>query len=111
MLGRLAALLLGSILAVTNSAQAEKQPVLMPVALACDMDVQNILGLVQSKYGEIPFATAKGILQLAQNGQWINGDVIQTINPESLSYSLIIMDPSTGMGCMVIAGRDFTPIR
>lgn len=111
MLGRLSALLLGSILAVTNNAHAEPQPVQMPIALACDMDVQNILSLVQTKYGEIPFAQATGILQLAQNGQWINGNVVQTINPSTKSFSLIIMDPSSGMGCMIIAGRDFQPIR
>lgn len=111
MLGRLTALLLGSCLAVTNSAQAQQQPVQVPVSLACDRDVQNILGLVQSKYGEIPFAQAKGILQLAQNGQWINGNVIQTINPDTMSFSIIIMDPASGMGCMVIAGRDFVPVR
>ena len=111
MLGRLSTLLLGSILAVTNSVQAEPQPVQAQVTLACDMDVANILGLVQTKYGEIPFATATGIMQLTQNGQWISGNVVQTINPQSKSFSMILMDPATGMGCMIIAGRDFLPVR
>jgi hypothetical protein len=111
MLGRLSALLLGSILAVTNSVQAAQQPVQVEVTLACDMDVSNILELVQTKYGEVPFATATGLMQLTNGGRWISGNIVQTINPQSNSFSLIMMDPETGMGCMIIAGRDFYGVK
>lgn len=110
MLGRLSILMLGIFLTLSNNAQAE--PFRLPVLLACDTDTNKIIDMVQSQYGEIPFASAEGSLQtLGPQGGWLKGNVIQTINPNSgsASFSIILWDPETGAGCLVLAGRDFKP--
>ena len=106
MLGRLSTLLLGSTLAITTSVKAEQK--LFPVLLPCNTEPSSILNLVQDKYEELPFATAQGLVQ-SQDGEWFNGLVIQTVNPETRTFSVIWIDPQSGAECMVTTGKDFTP--
>jgi hypothetical protein len=109
MLGRLSAVLLGIFLAVPINAQAEQ--FVMPIGLRCDTDANNIIDMVQTKYGEIPFASSQTLVQVVPQGGWLPGVTMQFINPSSGSFSLIMMDENTGAGCLVIAGQKMTVIK
>ena len=108
MLGRLSMLMLGIFLTVPFNAQAEQ--FMMPIGLRCDTDVNNIIDMVQSKYGEIPFASSETLVQVVPQGKWLAGVTLQFINPTSGSYSMIMMDEATGAGCMVLAGQKMTSV-
>jgi hypothetical protein len=106
MLERVLALLLGTLFLTTAPAQAE--PRMMGIALHCDDEPGTIIQMVQEKYGELPFATAEGIVQNI-TGRWQPGTIIQTVNPEELSFSIIIIDPISGVECLLLAGNSFAP--
>ena len=88
MLARVLAPLLVFFLA-TASAKAE--PRMMGIALQCDNEPGKIVQMVQEKYGELPFATGQGIVQNI-SGAYQSGIVIQTVNPEERSFSIIKID-------------------
>lgn len=106
MLGRLSTLLLGSILAVTNNAQAE--PMAMPIVLSCDTEPGKIVHMVQEKYGEFPFFVGEGIFMM-MNGKWNKAQVLSTANPTSGTFSIMIVEPTTGTECMLIVGSNLAP--
>ena len=108
MLGILSAGLLGIFLAVPSVSKAEQ--FVMPIGLRCDTDVNNIIDMVQTKYGELPFATSESLVQVVPQGQWLPGRTLQFINPSNGSFSLVMMDEATGAGCLVIAGQKMTVI-
>ena len=108
MLRRIPTALLGIFLTVPFNAQAEQ--FVMPIGLRCDTDVNNIIDMVQTKYGELPFATSESLVQVVPQGSWLPGITMQFINPSSGSFSLIMMDEDTGAGCLVIAGQKMTAI-
>ena len=105
MLARVLAPLLVFFLA-TASAKAE--PRMMGIALQCDNEPGKIVQMVQEKYGELPFATGQGIVQNI-SGAYQSGIVIQTVNPEERSFSIIISDPISGTECLLLAGNSFAP--
>jgi len=106
MLARILAPLLVFFLATASLAQAE--PRMMGIALQCDSEPGKIIQMVQDKYGEIPFAVAEGIVQNI-TGRWQSGIIIQTVNPEAQSFSIIIQDPQGGTECLLLAGSKFSP--
>ena len=108
MLRRIPAALLGIFLTVPFNAQAE--PFVMPIGLRCDTDVNNIIDMVQTKYGEIPFASSETLVQVIPQGTWLPGITMQFINPTSGSFSMIMMDEKTGAGCMVLSGQKMTSV-
>ena len=108
MLKTLTAVFLGISLLVPLNVKAEQ--FVMPIGLRCDTDVGNIIDMVQTKYGEIPFATSEALVQVVPQGGWLPGVTMQFINPSSGSFSLIMMDEATGAGCLVIAGQKMTVI-
>jgi hypothetical protein len=105
MLARVLTVLLVFFLA-TSSAKAE--PRMMGIALQCDNEPGKIVQMVQEKYGELPFATGQGIVQNI-SGAYQSAIVIQTVNPEERSFSIIISDPISGTECLLLAGNSFAP--
>jgi hypothetical protein len=105
MLGRILTVLLGIFLATPISAE----PVSMGIILQCESESGKMFDLTQSKYGEIPLASGEGIF-MSLTGQWKNAHMFMTVNPETKSYSIIIVDPETGTECMLLPGGNFRPI-
>ena len=106
MLARVLAMLLA--LSLTTQAQAE--PRMMGITLQCDNESGRILEMVQSgNYQELPFASAQGIVQNI-TGRWQAADVVMTVNPDSRSFSIVIIDPNSGTECLLLAGQKFGPI-
>ena len=91
-----------------TTANVQAEPRVMGIALQCDNEPGTILDMVQEKYGELPFATAEGIVQNI-TGTWQPGVVVQTVNPTAFSFSIIIIDPVTGTECLLLAGNSFAP--
>jgi hypothetical protein len=81
---------------------------MMGIGLHCDTEPGKIVQMVQEKYGELPFATGQGIVQNI-TGAWQSGIIIQTVNPEERSFSIIISDPISGVECLLLAGNSFAP--
>lgn len=106
MLGRLSALLLGSILAITNNVNAN--PMVMPIILQCESEGGKMLSMVQEQYGEIPFFTAKGLFQ-GPDGKWNESILISTVNPSNNNFSLVMVDPVSGAECLLMAGSELRP--
>lgn len=104
MLGKVLAVVLGLFL-MSTTAHSQSQ-LRMGIALECDSKVQNMLDLVQDKYGEQPFVTGQGLVQNI-TGKWQAAEVMMLVNPESKSFSVIIMDPVSGLACMLLAGQKF----
>ena len=102
---KLSTVVLGLFLTLTP---AHAEPMIMGSMLHCDSESGKIISMVQEKYGEIPLATAQGIIQQI-NGRWVQADVVTTINPTSMSFSVIIIDPATGLECLLLAGQNFRP--
>lgn len=109
MLARVLAPLLVFFLATASADETKAEPVMMGIALQCDSQPGKIIQMVQDKYGEIPFATAKGIVQNI-TGRWQSGIIIQTVNPQARSFSIIIQDPQGGTECLLLAGNSFAPV-
>jgi len=107
MLGRVLAVLLGTLILTTGQAKAES--LMMGIALQCDSEAGKIMAMVQDKYGEQPFAQAEGLIQNI-NGKWQKAFVYTFINPHKGSYSIIISDPVSGIECLMLAGEKFMPI-
>jgi len=105
MLGRLLTVLLGIFLTTPISAE----PLSMGVILQCESESGKMFDLTQSKYSEIPFAAGEGIF-MSLSGQWKNAHVFMTVNPDTKSYSIIIVDPDTGIECMLMPGGNFRPL-
>ena len=108
MLARVLAPLLVFFLATASADETKAEPRMMGIALQCDSEPGKIVQMVQEKYGEIPFATAEGIVQNI-TGAWQAGIIIQTVNPEARSLSIIISDPISGTECLLLAGKKFAP--
>ena len=107
MLGRLTALLLlGSFLAITNKAHAE--PMSMPIVLTCDSEPGAIIHMVQEKYGEAPFFVGEGLF-MSMQGKWNKAQVLSTANPTSGTFSIILVEPFSGMECMLLVGSELAP--
>ena len=108
MLARVLAVLLVFFLATASADETKADPAMMGTLIQCDTEPGNIIGMVQEKYGEIPFSTATGVVQNI-NGRWHSAEVLMTINPTSYSYSVIIREPDTGLECLLLAGQNFAP--
>ena len=108
MLARVLAPLLVFFLATASANDTKAEPMLMGTMLQCDNEPGKIISMVQEKYGEIPFSTAQGVIQ-SINGSWMQAEVVTTINPSSMSYSVIIIEPGSGTECLLLAGSNFAP--
>jgi hypothetical protein len=108
MLARVLTVLLGLFLATAVADETLAEPMLMGTMLQCDNEPGKIISMVQEKYGEIPFSTAQGVIQNI-NGSWMKAEVVTTINPSSMSYSVIIIEPDSGTECLLLAGSNFAP--
>lgn len=105
MLARVLALLLA--LTLTTALQAEPQR--LPIILHCDDAPGTIISMVQDKYGELPFTTGEGVVQL-YTGEWLKLEIITTVNPTTGTFSVIGVEPNTSSECMLLAGGKFAPI-
>lgn len=102
MLARVLAVLLA--LCLTTHAQAASR--MMGIALQCDDESGTLLSMVQDKYNELPFASAEGLVQNI-SGRWQTAQVVMTVDPDSRSYSIILIDPNSGTECLLLAGQKF----
>ena len=108
MLAKILAPLLVFFLATASADETKAEPMLMGTMLQCDNEPGKIISMVQEKYGEVPFSTAQGVIQ-GISGSWMKAEVVTTINPSSMSYSVIIIEPDSGTECLLLAGSNFAP--
>jgi hypothetical protein len=106
MLGRLLIALLGVFLMMPNNSRAES--IIMPVLLHCTAETGLLIEESQTQYGEIPFFQGRGAIQ-GINGSWSQTYVVSTVNPETSTYTIIIIDPISGAECFLMVGAGFSP--
>jgi len=87
---------------------ATAEPLMMGIALQCESEPGKIFAMVQDKYGEIPFSTGEVIMQNI-TGAWQQGRMYTFINPESKSFTMIVVDPISEVECLLVAGKNFAP--
>lgn len=110
MLARVLAPLLGLFLTAAITTQSRAEPNLMPVVLQCDTEPGKVFEMVSGQYGEVALAQGEGILQSAISGRFQPAEIFITINPQTLSYSIIARDPNSGTECLVMVGSNFRPV-
>lgn len=94
------------LLAVFSTAQADEMS--LPTVAQCDTDPKNILKVVEEQYDEVPFVEGDGGI-ISVNGQYMVTQFYMYLNPESKSFSIVIIDPITGAGCLYFAGNNLIP--
>ena len=105
MLGRALALLLGLFLAAGVS--AESAP-MMSVQF-CELDeAGKTFSVAQDQYGEIPFLEADTFVTTPQ-GTFLQANMYLLVNPETKTFSIILVDPVTGVECLWLAGGELEP--
>lgn len=91
------------------SSLALSEPVPFATVQQCELEEQGILfDLVQSQYGEIPFLEGKTLVQTIQ-GTWLEAEFYMLMNPETRSFSVILVDPNSGTECLWLAGQNAAP--
>lgn len=111
MLARVLAPLLGLFLATfTAASAANAAQSVMPIMLQCDTDPGKVLGMVSNQYGELALAQGEGIVQSAISGRFQPAEIYITVNPQTLSYSVIAVDPQSGTECLLMVGSNFRPV-
>ena len=98
-----------SFILVLASSIAQAEPVPFATVQQCETeDSGKIFDLVQNQYSEIPFLEGTTIVQTIQ-GTWIGADFYMLMNPETRSFSIILVDPSSGIECLWLAGENAAP--
>lgn len=108
MLARVLAPLLGLFLMIVAT-PIKADPKVMGLQLQCESTPGLMFEMVQEKYGEMPFSSGRGIIQ-SISGQWLEAEIYMFINPTKGSYSVIAVDPGSGLQCMLLAGQQFKPV-
>lgn len=94
------------LLAVISTAQAEEMA--LPTVAQCDSDPEKIFKVVEEQYNEVAFIEGNGGV-ISVNGQYMISEFKMYLNPESKSFSVIIIDPITGVACLYFAGNNLIP--
>ena len=92
----------------------EEQPVqpqaqwrMLPSFINCS-DIKTIETML-SGYEEQPFSIGNGTILIPATPGRFDGKIRTYVNPQTGSFTVILMLDETEVGCIVIMGRDFTP--
>jgi hypothetical protein len=90
--------------------QAQAAPAPIATIQQCELESPGaIFQMVQDKYGEVPMLQGKTMVQSVR-GPYLNANLYMFMNPETRTYSIILVDPNTGMECLWLAGGELAPI-
>lgn len=107
MFKKLALSIVAGLVCATNIALAA-DPLPLATVQWCEPESGKMFDMVQNKYGEIPFIQGSTSVQTMQ-GSWLKGDFYMLMNPESKTFSIILVDPQSGLECLWLAGGDVVP--
>lgn len=102
MFKKLAFLFVAGLVSTANIAQATVLP--LATIQNCETEPGKIFEMVQTRYGEIPFLQGKTMIQAFPSLDWLEGDFYMTFNPSTGTFSIIVVDPSSGMECLWLGG-------
>lgn len=93
---------------LTQSIAQEQQPLPFASVQWCEPQAGKMFDMVQDKYGEQPFLQGEATVQTLQ-GQWIKGNFYMLMNPDTRTFSVILVDPESGLECLWLAGGKVKP--
>jgi hypothetical protein len=102
MFKKLAFLFVAGLVSFTNIARAESLP--LATVQHCETESGKLFEMVQTRYGEIPFLQGKTVVQAFPTMNWLEGDFYMTFNPSTGTFSIIVVDPSSGLECLWLGG-------
>jgi hypothetical protein len=106
---KLAIFTLGLMLAFV-SVQAQQSNKVVTLALAHECAPANqVLPFLKEKFGEEPFALGRASVTVANNGKIVEGVLLMSANPKTLTYTINILFEEEDMICMLAAGDNFQP--
>tara|TARA_B100000424_G_scaffold246098_1_gene217496 strand:- start:627 stop:992 length:366 start_codon:yes stop_codon:yes gene_type:complete len=97
---------LGLLFVLTTSAYAEheKNTYNSQKPVTC-MTPQQMLGIVSGKFNEIPYIQGDGLAAATDGIQFINTQVIVSINPKTRTFSVVeIINPQ--LACVIAGGEN-----
>jgi hypothetical protein len=85
----------------------EYVPTVLFLAAQCG-PVEIVSNKLKDIHGEVPFAIGNGMVILAQNGEPIPTQMVLTVNPETMTFTVSAVLPDMNT-CLVISGNSFAP--
>ena len=85
----------------------EYVPTVLFLAAQCG-PVEIVCNKLKDKHGEVPFAVGNGMVILAQNGEPIPAQLVLTVNPDTMTFTVNAVLPDMNT-CLVISGNSFAP--
>jgi hypothetical protein len=85
----------------------EYVPKVLFLAAQCG-PVEIVSNKLKDKHGEVPFAVGNGMVILAQNGEPIAAQLVLTVNPDTMTFTVNAVLPDMNT-CLVISGNSFAP--
>ena len=85
----------------------EYVPTVLFLAAQCG-PVEIVSNKLKDKHGEVPFAIGNGMVILAQNGKPLPTQMVLTVNPETMTFTVSAVLPDMNT-CLVISGNSFAP--
>jgi|TARA_B110000977_G_scaffold118474_1_gene152871 hypothetical protein len=85
----------------------EYVPTVLFLAAQCG-PVEIVSNKLKDKHGEVPFAVGNGMVILAQNGEPIPAQLVLTVNPDTMTFTVNAVLPDMNT-CLVISGNSFAP--
>lgn len=89
---------------------AEELPgrMLFPVNTQCTFPADEMVNLVENKYGEIAFAEGEAVLQSYNTGKHQFATFKLYVNPDEQTWSLVTF-MNQGPACLISSGTGFKP--
>lgn len=98
---------LGLVMATSLASAQERTAQPFPFMGLCGTP-EAVLLLLQEEYGEIPFAQGPGAVS-SLDGTPLPGNMVLYVNPETLTFTVTLMNPAGTAQCMIMNGEDFSP--
>lgn len=103
------------IIITTGATHAEEEPhigqigrVDLPINTMCVNPKNSLTEMVTGKYGEVPFAEGKAMVQYYKTGTWVEVPFTLFVNPAGTTWSLVGFMPG-GPACIISSGEGFIP--
>ena len=96
------------LLAVFGGPALSAEPAPLASIQWCEPEPGKMFEMVQDKYGEQPFIQGSASIQTLQ-GPWLKGNFYMLMNPDTRTFSIILIDPQSGLECLWLAGGDVVP--
>ena len=102
----LALSIIAGLVFAANTVRAETLP--MATVQYCETEPGKMFEGIQDKYGEIPFIEGRATVQSLQ-GKYLEANMYMLMNPETRTFTIILVDPTSGLECLWLAGGDIEP--